>query len=93
MKKLIFITFPLFIIIVFLSIIQVVVANMLSTAGVELDLLQTDLIKLHKENTLLRETVLSDTSLTKIASTAANMGFADAKTSLYLSDNIPMARR
>lgn len=93
MKNLIYFTFPLFTIIVCLSLVHIIVANILSTTGVELDLLQSELIKYHKENTLLREKVLMDTSLTKIASTAAELGFVDAKANIYLSENVPIARR
>ena len=93
MKKLIVLSFPLFIITIILTITHVIVSNLLSTAGVELDRLQSDLILFQKENTVLREKVLSDTSLLNIASSAAEMGFIDTKTNLYLPDQLPIARR
>lgn len=93
MKKLILFTFPLFVISIFLSVIQVVISNMLSTSGVELDKLQTDLIHFKKENIVLREEVLMNTSLTNIASIAATMGFVDTKSAINLSNSESLTRR
>ncbi len=93
MKKLILFTTPLFILCIILSVIQVVISNMLSTSGVELDGLQDNLIKYKNENAILREEVLKNTSLTKIASSAAVLGFVDAKSSINLSYNETLTRR
>lgn len=93
MKKLILLTFPLLIFCIFLSIVHVVVSNMLSTSGVELDSLQLDLVKYKKENILLREEVLKNTSLTNIASSAARMGFIDAKSVINLAGSETLTRR
>ncbi len=93
MKKLIVLTFPLLLVTVLLSITHVIVSNMLSTAGVELDQLQTDLVKYEKENIILREKVLADTSLQNIASIAAGMGFVDSKSTINLTHKEPLTRR
>jgi cell division protein FtsL len=93
MKKIIVVSFPLIFIVIALSIAHVIVSNMLSTTGVELDKLQTDLQVFQKENTFLREKVLVDTSFNSIASVAAEMGFVDSKSNVYLPEQIPLTRR
>ena len=93
MKKIIAISFPLFLFVVILLLTQIVVSNMLSTTGVKLDSLQSDIIKYHKANTHLREKVLSDTSFRNVASSAAEMGFIDVKTNVYISNQLPITRR
>jgi hypothetical protein len=91
MKKTIIFLLPF--IIVVLTIIHVVVSNMISTAGVELDNLQTNLADFQKKNTILRQQVLIDSSLSHIASVAAEMGFIDPKSNVYLSAPLPLAKR
>jgi hypothetical protein len=93
MKKFIVLFLPLVIFTIILSVVHVIVSNMLSTAGVDLDKLQTDLTKYQKENTILREHVLTDTSLNFIASSAAKMGFVNAKTNIYIQAPLPLAKR
>lgn len=93
MNKIIAISFLPICLIAILLITQIVVSNMLSTTGVELDKLQFDIIKYQKENTLLREKVLADTSFRNVASAAAEMGFVDVKTNVYISNQLPITRR
>lgn len=83
---------PLIIIIV-LTITHVVVANRLSTAGVELDNIQNKLTEYKKENILLKEKVLEQSSLDHIASAAADLGFVNSKSGVYFFDQLPLARR
>lgn len=93
MKKTTYLFVPLLTITVFLVLVHVIVSNMLSTAGVELDILQTKLTETQKQNIIIREQVLTDTSLRHIASSAADMGFVKAKTNIYLPDQLPLAKR
>jgi hypothetical protein len=93
MKSSLFILSSLVFVIVALSVIHVVVANMLSTTGVELDDLQTNLTKYKKENIILREDVLGHASLYYIASVAAEMGFVDAKSPIVIHSPLPIAKR
>lgn len=93
MKKSIYFFSPLLFIILVLTIIHVVVANMLSTSGVELNTLQMDLIKYKKENTILSEQVLDQTSLQHIASVAAQMGFIESRTYVSVNAPLPLAQR
>lgn len=80
-------------IIVGLSIVQVVVANGISTAGIELSKVQSQISELRKQNELLHEQVLTASSLTTIASRASEMGFEEGKTTLVISQPLPLARR
>lgn len=77
----------------FLSIVHVVVANMLSTTGIELSGLQSDVAQYKKENMFLREQVLEHASLYHVASKASEMGFVNAKSHVYLSAPLPIAKR
>lgn len=77
--------------ILFLSIVQVVVSNSLSTTGVTLVKLQNEIIFYKKENTNLREKLLIASSLTNIASHAAELGFIEEKTYMLLPAPLPLA--
>lgn len=79
--------------IIFLSVLQVAVSSKLSTYGVELANLQEDLSSFKKENSLLKENLLMETSLINIASQAAVIGFAENKSRLFLTAPLPIARK
>lgn len=79
--------------IVVLTIVHVIVANMISTTGVDLEAIQTDLRSYKKENVILREKVLEQSSLLSIASQAASMGFVKSETPLVMSSQLPIAKR
>ena len=79
--------------IVFLSFLQVFVSNKLSTTGVELANLQEELKTYKKGNYILKENLLTKTSLTHMASTAAVIGFVENKSRVFLTAPLPLARR
>ena len=93
MKKSGYIFISLVIVIIALTIVHVVVSNMLSTTGIELEKLQTDLTAYKKENVILQEQVLEASSLDHIASAAAAMGFVSVKTPVVLDSPLPLAKR
>ncbi len=78
---------------ILLSCIHVVISNMLSTAGVELDEIQEKLTQYKKENLLLHEDILEHSSLYSIASASATMGFVSEKSHVYISAPLPLAKR
>ncbi len=80
-------------VIVALSIVQVVAANSISTTGIELSKIQEEITGLQKQNEVLHEQVLSLSSLTSIASRAADMGFQESKATLVIAQPLPLARR
>jgi cell division protein FtsL len=80
-------------IIICLSCFHVIVSNMLSTAGVELDDLQKKVTLYRKQNLLLREDMLENSSLYHVASAAASMGFVSEKSHVYFSAPLPLAKR
>ncbi len=80
-------------IIIFLTVLQVVVSNRLSTTGFTLSKIQEEIISLRVENTRLAEQVLSDSSLTNVSSQAASLGFIEAKNPFFVSPQLPLARK
>lgn len=81
----------LVIIMIFLSVVQVVVSNSLSTTGQMLGKLDKEIQSYKKENTLLKEKLLSVSSLTNVASEAAHLGFVENKSNVFLTAPLPLA--
>jgi cell division protein FtsL len=76
-----------------LSLVQVVVANSISTTGIEIGKIDKELATYKKKNAVLHEQVLIASSLTHVASVAATMGFNEAKTQLVVETPLPLAVR
>ncbi len=76
-----------------LLIVNLTVSNMMSTGGISLDKLQTQLSRLQLQDTNMEQKVLSMSSYTQIASEAAKMGFvADKNTVAFSAQNsMPLA--
>lgn len=91
MKKPIFFISIIIVIILCLSVVQVVISNSLSTTGLDLAKIEKDLQVYQKENDTLRQKVLIASSLTRIASTAGELGFVSHKLQIYLSSPLPLA--
>lgn len=79
------------ILVISLSITQAILANSISTTGVELVKIEKELTSYKKENALLSEKLFITTSLTNIASSAALLGFAEEKTRVYMTGPLPLA--
>lgn len=91
MKRPLLFIFFLFSIIMLLSVVQVVVSNRLSTTGLELAKMQEEIRLYKNENALLSERLLAASSLTQIASKAAELGFVEAKSPIVISAHVPIA--
>lgn len=91
MKKPFLFLGSLFLLILLLSVVQVIVSNRLSTTGMALGKLQDDISQYKKENAILREKVLVASSLDHIASAAAELGFTQTKSYVFLSAPLPIA--
>lgn len=76
-----------------LTIVNVIVANRLTTSGVSLAALEKDIENYKKQNALMQEDILMASSLTEIASKAAQLGFVQETSSLTLSSKIPVVMR
>ena len=74
-----------------LAVVRVSIENSISTTGGELLVLQEQVEKYRKENTVLEEKYLENSSLTKISSVAREKGFVEAKNQMYLSTPLPLA--
>jgi cell division protein FtsL len=74
-----------------LSVVQVAISNRLSTTGIELENLQSQMAKYKKENTLLEEKVLEASALVNVSQKAKSLGFVDVKSQIYLSNPLPLA--
>lgn len=92
MKKPIIFIIAIICIIVSLSIVQVTVSNNLSTTGVELAKIEEKITFYKKENAVLKEKLLISSSLDSIASKAAELGFVEEKSRVFLSKP-PLAKR
>lgn len=91
MKKPVFIITFFVISIVSLWVTQVVISNRLSTTGIELEKIQSEIAKYKKENTLLEEKVLAASSLLNISKKAKALGFVESKSQVYLNNPLPLA--
>lgn len=78
-------------VILFLSITQVVVANRLSTTGVALALLQDEMKFYMIENTKLSQKLFLALSFTSISSHAAQVGFVEGKSEFFSRTPPPIA--
>lgn len=93
MKKPLFFISIIISIIIVLSIVQVAVANRISTTGVTLSKLQEELKIYKKENTYLHERILAASSLTTISEKAIGLGFTEVNNKVFLSAPLPLALR
>jgi len=78
-------------VIVGLSITQVALTNRVSTAGIELEDMQSEIALLTKENILLEQRVLEYSALTNVSNEAKALGFVEAKSQIYLTNPLPLA--
>lgn len=69
-----------------LVIFRVILSSSFAIDGITLDRLHIQLAQLQKENMLLKEKIYTASSLTMIASDAAQMGFVEEKTSIAISN-------
>ena len=73
------------------TLVQISVSNSLTTEGLQLSKIQSQIDATKKANLLLAERVYTDGSYTHIASQAARIGFVQAKSSIFISDLGPLA--
>lgn len=93
MKKSVFLILILIIIVATLSIVRIYVSNNIATSGVILGKLQEKIGKLQTENAVLSQNVYENSSLTVIASKAAELGFVSNKTSFVINSQLRVASK
>ena len=81
----------LLLLILVLTGVRVVVANNISTNGIALGEIQNKNSYYERENMVLKEKVLTLSSLNTIASQAAVLGFVPVDHAISLSSSIPLA--
>lgn len=91
MKKPTFIIFIILFLIVTLFLARAVVSNSLSTTGLVLLKFESQLNSYKIENSMLKEKLLSLTSLSHISSESSQLGFVENKNSFTLSKPLPLA--
>ncbi len=91
MKKPVLFLFFIFFVIIMLSLVQVFVANRISTTGVDLEKIQNSIQNYKKENALLNEKILTQASLVRISELATKDGYTLEKSQVYLSTPLPLA--
>ncbi len=77
--------------IVSLSVVKVIIANGFSTAGLDLEKMNKELREYKRQNSLLHEELLVRSSFLNVASKAAQLGFVEEKSRMFLSLPLPIA--
>lgn len=93
MRKPIFILGILILTMLSLFVARTVVSNRISTSGLVLGDMQAQIATLQTQNTILREKIFADSSLTYISSEAAKKGFVEGSSNFAVAKNLPLARR
>lgn len=88
MKK--FVSF-LILTVVFLQIVNVFLSNTIASGSVEAATIQSEIEKVEEKNVILKTELLQHSSLTRIASRAAELGFKDTKTFVTVNTPLPVA--
>lgn len=91
MKKPLLLIIFFIITIITLSIIQVGTSSKLSTTGIELEKLQSQIDQYKKENMILEEKVLEASALINVSKKAEALGFVQSRSHIYLSSPLPFA--
>ncbi len=78
-------------IVIFLLVLQVVVSNRLSTAGIELNRIENDVRNLTQENEILEERIASASALLTLKEKAFEPGFTRQVSPVFLAHDLPVA--
>lgn len=79
--------------VILLSIVQISVSNFLSTGGIQLSLIQSQIQDYQRENAILKEKIYSVASLTHISEEANKMGYVEGSSqkALVIANPVPLA--
>lgn len=96
MKRAYLLLSSLILVVVTLSLVQISVSNSLTTGGIELSQIQTQIDSYQKQNAILKEKIYSVASLTHIAQEAQKKGYiseASSPSTLVIANPQPLALR
>jgi len=85
--------FPIFFIVLSLTLAKIIAANVLATTGNHLGEIETKIVFLKTENQALKKEISSLSSLGRVAKEAEHLGFKKASFVVYLKEEIPVALR
>lgn len=91
MKRPILILIALFITTLSLMFLKIVVANRITTNGIELGVMQNKIQQYDTQNLVLQEQLLSYASLHTISEKAGKMGFIQAKSDYFVAAPLHVA--
>lgn len=91
MKKSLSVLCSLFLFILVLTVVHVVISNRLATTGFALGKYQEEINEYRNQNSVLTEKLLIASSLSHIASSAAELGFVEGQSPIFLSTPLPLA--
>lgn len=91
MKRPTLILTTLFLAIGVLTFVKIAVSNRISTNGVVLGEVQEKIDKYQTENTILKEKILSLSSLSALSQKATKMGFVEEKNAFVINSPVPIA--
>jgi cell division protein FtsL len=91
MKRPTYIIIFIAIVISVLTVLQIGVANQISTTGADLANLQKKVADFERENTILQEQILDAASYTNISEKADELGYAPSSSQVYLNTPLPLA--
>lgn len=77
--------------VIFLLLLQVVVSNRLSTAGIELNRIEEDIRNMAQENEILEERIASASALLTLKEKALELGFTRQVSPVFLAHDSPVA--
>lgn len=83
----------LFITALSLGLVRTVIANSMTTEGVQLGKIEDKISAYKTENLMYKEKILTLASLWKISSSAAKLGFVEGSLGFVIPSSIPIARR
>lgn len=72
---------------------KTVVSAKISTYGIDLENIEAEKEAYKTENMILKEKLLTLTSLNHVASEAAQLGFVESKSSLVFSKSLPLTAK
>lgn len=91
MKKPVLLIFSLSMLIIVLSIARIFISNNIATSGVVLGKIEEQIETYKLENSTLSEKLYSQSSLTNMAQKAYDLGYREEKSSLVLTQKLPVA--